>query len=673
MRLVVVLIVGFDLLVVAAAASATGVVWIHLCGSYTTGSGATWGRLGIARSGTTSAGMSTPFQCPPSNGAAYGMETIGQGSAVPAHARAYWQIDAPSTFAIVGAHTEGSGMVSYGVNQGGTPWGGGFYWKGGGSQAHSGQVGFSSPPIFSGYFGWQLTCGAKLSCDGVSKPGEISVLGLELEAAEASGPAITPVPGSLGSTSGWVRGRWPIAFTADGPSGACQLTATLAGTSVSQPVNEPIVQTTWHQCPAGSFSQEFDTASIESGGRIPLSMEAHDAAYDYADHRFLSTTLTRNVNIDNQPVNLALSGPTDAPSTAGTQYITASASAGPSGVAGISCSLDGAPYQFHTGSTAQLPVTALGAHTARCYAQDNATNVSGARATSPAQTWSLSIRQPSISTVSFSRVVDSLKCRRIRERVHIPAHWVTGTVHGKRVKIRLPAQTRTVRVVHCRPRIVKRRILIHGRWRRVRVVLLPHTVQVTRRRVRHGAAATVSGWLGTLQGNALGGQHVVIRTAADNGHEAYRPAVVTTTAPDGSWTAKLPSGPSRLIQASYGGSTSVEPSSSAPARVVVPASVRLKTAPRRTHWGGTIKITGQLRGGYVPPAGELVVLWIGWKGGSTEIGHLYARRGGKFRSRYTFLNGNGSETYRLWAATARESDYPWASSRSRKTTVVVTP
>ena len=45
-----------------------------------------------------------------------GMEVFGSGGGVPAGGRAYWQIDAPSGMAIVGVHTEGSGMISYGVN-----------------------------------------------------------------------------------------------------------------------------------------------------------------------------------------------------------------------------------------------------------------------------------------------------------------------------------------------------------------------------------------------------------------------------------------------------------------------------------------------------------------------------------------------------------------------------
>jgi hypothetical protein len=50
--------------------------------------------------------------------------------------------------AIVGAHTGGSGMITYGINSN-MGWGGGFYWHGGGAQVHQDEIGYSSPPLFS--------------------------------------------------------------------------------------------------------------------------------------------------------------------------------------------------------------------------------------------------------------------------------------------------------------------------------------------------------------------------------------------------------------------------------------------------------------------------------------------------------------------------------------------
>ena len=236
-----------------------------------------------------------------------------------------------------------------------------------------------------------------------TKPGEISVLGLEIEAAEASGPTVSVTPGSLGAASGWVRGTWPIAFSADGPSGACQLAASLGGASVSQPLNEPQSQITWHQCPAGSFSQSFNTAAVASGASVPLVMWARDAAYDYSAGHYLASAVTSNVNIDNDPVGVSLSGPTDAPSTAGTQYVTATGSAGPSGVSGIGCSVDGSPYQWYPQASVQVPVAGVGVHHVTCYSANNARDPSGDVATSAPQSWTLSIRQPTVAGIGFAK------------------------------------------------------------------------------------------------------------------------------------------------------------------------------------------------------------------------------------------------------------------------------
>ncbi len=246
-------------------------------------------------------------------------------------------------------------------------------------------------------------------------------------------------------------------------------------------------------------------------------------------------------------------------------------------------------------------------------------------------------------------------------------------VHGHRVRVKVPAQTRTVKVVRCHPRIVKRRVRVHGRWVIKRVVSLPREIRVTRKRIGFAASTTINGWLGTSDGNALAAQPVRILTAPDDGLHQFTQAATTTTNADGSWTARLPAGPSRLIRAVFDGTSTVEPAESKPASLVVPASVSLAIRPQQVRWGGKISITGRLRGGYLPAAGELVVLWIGWPGGSTEIGHLYTRRHGRFATIYTFLRGNGTITYRLWAATASESDYPYAPSRSRGVAVTLSP
>jgi hypothetical protein len=591
-----------------------------------------------------------------------GDNTIPQGTAV------HWTVTAPTGMMIHSVYVPH--MYSYGIDDG-TGWGGGFFWSGGSNNVSTfdGETGWSSgttsgpgftwPPGGTPYFGWQVVCGVSSCSNGGDQ--WLSVELLELNMQETSGPWLF-APDGLWQASGWIRGSWQLHFFGDSPSGLCSMSAALNGQTVASSSSgvDPAV---WHQCAAPAVDQAVNTAQYGQGA-VPLTLSGTDAATEPVSD-------TKTLDIDNQTPTVSLSGPTDAPSTAGTQYVTAEAGAGPSGVAGISCSVDNAPSQWYAATSVRIPIQGIGVHEVSCLSEGNARDASGNLASSTPATWTLSIRSPSVSTVSFERVVDALRCKATRERVRIPAHWVTASYHGHPVRTKLPAQIRTIRVVHCHPRVIRRRVRVHGRWRTVRVVVLPHDVLRSTRRVRAGAGAAVSGWLGTAAGDALGGQVVRVLTAPDNGSDQFAQAAVVTTAANGGWSAILPPGPSRLVVASYAGSATIEPALSPTARLVVPASVSLNVRPDVTHWGGHITISGRLRGGFVPPAGEIVVLWIGWPGGSTEIGHLYARRDGRFSSRYTFLRGNGTETYRLWADTARESDYPYAPASSRHVSVTV--
>jgi hypothetical protein len=167
----------------------------------------------------------------------------------------------------------------------------------------------------------------------------------------------------LGTADGWVRGWWPVSFGADEPTGACQLAASFGEVSVSEPLTQPQDQTVWHQCPAATFSQSFNTASVASGSNVPLVMWARDAAYDSSTGTYRAAADTRYVNVDHDPVEVNVSGPADAPTSTGTQYIDATASSGPSGVCGILCSVDRAPAAWYPSSSVQVPVSGLGQHT----------------------------------------------------------------------------------------------------------------------------------------------------------------------------------------------------------------------------------------------------------------------------------------------------------------------
>jgi hypothetical protein len=598
------------------------------------------------------------------------MEVITTGSKVYNNVGGRWQINAPQGFSIIGAHTEGQeGMVTYGVNSN-DGWYGDFFWQGGHSAVHPSEISWSSPLMNSSYLGWEVVCRAT-TCDGVTKPGEVAVLGLELAAIETSGPAISVTPGSLGTQAGWVRGTWPVAFSADGPSGACQLNAAINGVAISQAVTNPQTQTSWHQCPAGSFSQSVSTVPLPSGSDT-LAMWARDAAFDSTANAYLSDTVTQSVRIDNDPVGVTLSGPTEAASTAGTQYLNVAATAGPSGVAKISCSLDGAPPETYPGANASVPVNGIGVHQLSCTAQNNAIDAQGNPASSPPAMWSLDIRQPTAIAASFAHWADRLRCVKRRERVFIPARWVTGSSNGHPVRVKVPAQWRTVTVVHCHPRIIRVRVRVGRHWRIVRIAVFPHIVRQTSKRIPFGAPATVSGWLGTTSGTALAGKTVRVLTAPDNGLRHFRQVGVATTLANGTWTATLPPGPSRLVEAVYGGSTVAEPAMSGEDRLAVPAVVRLHIRPRHVRWGWTIRIWGRVLGGYIPgTAQQLLRLRIGAEGYRSTVGIPGINRDGRFSTTWTFHPGVGVVKYWFSVSTLSEADYPYAPASSERVTVSV--
>jgi hypothetical protein len=563
-------------------------------------------------------------------------------------------------------------MYSYGIDdrsgwRGGLVWGGGsngvptFNRQSGWSSANSGGPSFVWPAGGTRSFGWRLACRAH-RCRNAGRQW-LSLELVELHARETRQPRLV-APDGLWQSKGWIRGWWVLHFYGDSPTGLCATASTLDGQDGPGSVSTRDASL-WHQCSARAVDQPVDTSQYGQG-IVPLSLTAIDGAGQ-------SVTDTRLLQVDNRTPTISLSGAHDASTAAGTQYVHATATAGPSGVAGIECSTDGTPAHWYPAAVAAVPVSGVGEHHVSCYSQSNARDATGKPASSAPATWALNIRSPSVSTVSFVRIADALRCIHRREQVRIPGHWETAYHHGHRVRVWVKTQTRRKQVVQCHPRVTHRRVRRHGRWIRKRVVLLPHRVAVSRLRVPFGKGATVRGWLGTPGGHALGAQKVKILVAPDNGSDNYRQVAVARTGKDGVWRAHLRPGPSRLVVAEYGGSGKAEPSVSKPAHLSVGGSLRLRIHPKRSHWTSSVAITGKLRGGYIPPAGEIVVLWVRWNGGSTETGHLYVPPSGDFATSYNFRPGTGRETYKFWAVTLRESDYPYAPGRSNRVPVTVSP
>jgi len=583
-------------------------------------------------------GINTSASCPgdPLTGA--GLATKTAGNTVGQGQHATWQANAPAGLMIVGASVYE--MWSFGINDGGA-YGGGFYWAGGESQAHDNESSVGFAPIWSNYFGWQVVCGVNpcRTSDNLLAVGDIA-----LYVRETVGPVLAS-PDGLWQSSGWVRGDWTLHFYGDSPSGLCWLGAAINGETVASSYGQPQDTSVWHQCDAPGLSQTIQTQQDEQGA-MPLTLSTSDAAG-------LVASYTKTIYVDNSQPAVTISGPSDAPSTAGVQYVTATAGGSPSGIDGIACAVDGGPDHWYPGAVAQVRVSGIGHHSVRCAAANNAVDQAGTHGWSAPATWSLTIREPTVSAISFDKVVNALRCTRVdrvtrchpRTKLVSVTVWVTVRRHGKNV-------------------LIKRKELR-------RVVVPPQVVSVSTQRVPYGQRATVSGWVGTYTGVGLSGQSVTVWSAPDNGRKEFTLAATVTTAANGGWSATLPSGPSRIVQAVVNGSATTEPSISAEVRLVVPAAIQFSIEPRRTGWGGKIHLSGRLLGGYIPTPGETVFLHVAVRGLCCDIIHLTAGPRGHFGYTYTFAGGGGPYTYSFWAGSIGEADYPFAANRSRVVTVTV--
>jgi hypothetical protein len=515
----------------------------------------------------------------------------------------------------------------------------------------------------SRYFGWHVGCETLASCSSRNSGYRlVLVRGVQLRVRENTGPLILPAAGNVWYQRGWVRGSWPATIGAGDPSGVCTIGIAVDGQWLVPPYSDPARdRSSFIQCHGSEVPALLDTTRYPNGG-VALRFGATNAAG-------VTSAPAKTLLVDNAPVTLQLSGRTDAPSTAGTQYISARATAGPSGVS-IACSVDGSPYQWHLGASAAIPVQGVGQHRVSCWAQNSALDIYGHPAISPLESWHIAIRVPTVITASFSTLVDKLKCRREAERVRVPGHWVTVRLHGRAVRRYRNAHWVNKRVLTCRPRLVLRRVRVHGRWRTMRIAVFPHLIEQTVRRVKFGTRATVAGWLGTTGGQPLAGQLVRILTSPYPGPVNFSQAAVVRTRSNGTWSVVLHKGPGRLVEAFYAGSPLTEPTVSPDARLVVPAKITIHVAPTHVRWRGQpVVITGQLWGGWIPTnrqeVSELLELHIAINGvGTAPVGIPDIDRSGHFRVTYGFCGGHGVVHYSFWVSSLSETNYPYASSRS---------
>ena len=663
--------VGFlatlGVLPVASAGRAQADETVNVCGPYPDevfGGGAVFG-------------IATAYNCSTVAGAYLDINTAG--NTVASGQRGTWQANAPADLLI-----KDVSVLSFdvsGVNDG-NQYGGGFYWPGGGAGvtdgAYSGFFGVDDGDAGfpASYFGFQVVCGAS-PC--TSSGSYIHVEQMALDVEETVGPTLSA--GGLWGQQGWVRGNWPISVNGDSASGICQLSAAIDGQTVAQQ-SLPQDTAAWHQCNATGASGLDATINTNgfSNGSHTLTISGTDAAGLSTGSNYATA-----INVDNSTPVVSISGPSTASSAEGTQYVTATASDPFSGIAEIQCSVDGGASVSYPGAAARVPVSGIGTHTVSCSAEDNAVDGSGDHGQSAAPaTFSMDIGEPTVSGISFTNILHSLKCKKVEERVKIAAMWVTVRRHGKLVKVHRRAHTKREKVMKCKMREVKRKVTVtvkvkrHGKTVLVkrkkveRIPVPPEAVTESTKRVAFGKGTIITGFLDTATGVALAGHTVDVLTAPDNQLGQWSQAAAVTTAANGGWSATLPAGSSRLVEAAYAGDSTTLPATSATATLLVPAHIGITITPRRLPWSGAVTIRGHLSGGYVPPDGVPLYLEI-----DTSRRHrpytpvpLRTNARGTFSFQFSWKSGGGVTTYPMRVALlGTGSDYPFVASSSRAVSV----
>ncbi len=369
-------------------------------------------------------------------------------------------------------------------------------------------------------------------------------------------------------------------------------------------------------------------------------------------------TGSASIDIDEAPPSLSFEPQNPADPTA----LLVDTSDGESGVAGGSIEMAPAgtsawtslPTSFNGQSlVARFDDVGLhGAYTFRATSCDNVGNCS-----STSKELALPLRAASDSQVSLTKIVNPLQRRVVKVRVKRGGH------------------VKTIKVVEYVKRCTTRRVRTpsHG-VRTKRVCKTPSVHVTTTLRVAYGDKVTIAGLYTTAQGVPLAGQPVHIFAAPNDGSGSFAEAAVVATASDGSWTATLPPGPSRIIRAVTNGSATILPSSGQ-VTTIVPAKVRLlRVWPRRAPWGGTVHLVGQLVGGYLPPGGALVRLRIGYGSTYNTYGvEEHVGGDGRFSTVASFGPGDPSvfRTYWFQIASLPMGNYPYAPAASERITVVV--
>jgi hypothetical protein len=136
------------------------------------------------------------------------------------------------------------------------------------------------------------------------------------------------------------------------------------------------------------------------------------------------------------------------------------------------------------------------------------------------------------------------------------------------------------------------------------------------------------------------------------------------TRADGTFLARVPGGPSRLVEIAYRAfSADTNYTTTGKVAESVSAGVQLTIAPRQTNSNGTIVLTGQVLGP-IPPQGTIVDLLVHYRGQWEPFRTPRTDPSGHFEVEYQFEGGIGRFPFRA-AVPAGQAGFPFSSGYSK--------
>lgn len=194
------------------------------------------------------------------------------------------------------------------------------------------------------------------------------------------------------------------------------------------------------------------------------------------------------------------------------------------------------------------------------------------------------------------------------------------------------------------------------------------------RRAPHGRHVPVGGRLTAASGTPLAGSPVEIVETFGAGARLRRRTTTVLARADGSFLARLRPGPTRRVEARFGGTHTLRRAAGRRLTLVIPAAVRFRASAATAAIGGApVSFSGRVHGrsARIPASGLSVALQFRVGGGEwMEFRTLRTDRRGRFRYRYSFSDDDSRGVrFHFRAHVPVQESWPFAPGSSRPVAV----